>query len=373
VNERERFAAIMSFRPFDRLPVWFFGTWAETKERWSKEGLSGDQMAGGPGGPHLPEMDHDWESGLWHAHGLVNIGPISDELPKILEETSEYKIVRDALGAVKKHSKTNSSIPHTLEHALKPNRESWERFKHTLDPDDPRRWPKDWRQKARELNNRSHVAAFMAGSLFGWLREWLGLEEISYLPYDNPELFDEMVGYLADYFLRVMTPVLRETQFDLGYIFEDCCGKNGALFSPATYQRFFASRYRRMVDTYHSLGVPYVLLDSDGKVDDLLPLWLDSGLDIVFPIEIGTWEAHPARLRQRYGTRLRMMGGVDKHVIPRGETAIRLHLEERKALVLEGGYIPLPDHRIPPECSLEQFRTYLRVFREVFASQEVGT
>ena len=61
-----------------------------------------------------------------------------------------------------------------------------------------------------------------------------------------------------------------------------------------------------------------------------------------------------------------MMGGVDKHIIPQGEAAIRAHLQRLRPLVEEGGYIPMPDHRIPPSCSLEQFRTYVRVFREVF-------
>jgi len=63
---------------------------------------------------------------------------------------------------------------------------------------------------------------------------------------------------------------------------------------------------------------------------------------------------------------MRMIGGLDKHVIPHGEEAIRAELEPLKDLVAEGGYIPMPDHRIPPDCSLEQFRTYLRVFREVY-------
>ena len=50
----------------------------------------------------------------------------------------------------------------------------------------------------------------MAGSLFGWLRDWLGLEGISLLPYDDPELFDEMVGTMADYFMALYEPVLEQ-------------------------------------------------------------------------------------------------------------------------------------------------------------------
>ncbi len=61
-----------------------------------------------------------------------------------------------------------------------------------------------------------------------------------------------------------------------------------------------------------------------------------------------------------------MIGGVNKHVIPLGENAIRAELEPLRALAAEGGFIPMPDHRIPPDTSLEQFRVYLRVFQEIF-------
>jgi hypothetical protein len=67
-----------------------------------------------------------------------------------------------------------------------------------------------------------------------------------------------------------------------------------------------------------------------------------------------------------------MMGGVDKHVIPKGEAAIREHLRELQPLAREGGFIPLPDHRIPPDCSLEQFRSYIRIFKEVFNQESAA-
>ena len=62
-------------------------------------------------------------------------------------------------------------------------------------------------------------------------------------------------------------------------------------------------------------------------------------------------KSSPATFRRTYGTRMRMIGGVNKLVIPRGEAAIRAELEPFRPLVEEGGYIPMPDHRIPPDCA----------------------
>jgi uroporphyrinogen decarboxylase len=93
---------------------------------------------------------------------------------------------------------------------------------------------------------------------------------------------------------------------------------------------------------------------------------MDSGFDILFPIEVGTWKASPVEFRRKYGRQLRMFGGVDKHVIAQGEAAIRSHLMALRPVAMEGGFIPIPDHRIPPSVSLEQFRQYVRIFKEVF-------
>jgi len=57
---------------------------------------------------------------------------------------------------------------------------------------------------------------------------------------------------------------------------------------------------------------------------------------------------------------------VDKHVLTQGDVAVRRHLERLKPLADEGGFLPLPDHRLSPACSLEQLRAYVRIFRDVF-------
>lgn len=372
MTTRERFHAIMGYQSFDRLPVWFFGTWPETKERWRAEGLAHARTQGGSGGPQLPEMDTDWEinpcgrGAIWDNQGILNKGPIAPGEDQVVEETETHRVVRSRLGGLVKYPKVGTSVPQHLEPDLHPTREDWERFKTYFDPDDPRRWIAGWEERARQLNARTHATCFCAGSLFASLRDSLGIEAASYLPYDDPDLYAEMIGFFADYYIALNRRLLSRVAFDFGYFHEDCCFNTGPLISPAMYREHYDRHYRRMIAAYREAGLAFTLMDSDGKVDDLLPCWLDSGFDIVFPIEVGTWKSNPVELRRRHGKRLRMMGGVNKHVIPLGETAIRAELEPLKPLVAEGGYIPLPDHRIPPGCSLEQFRTYVRVFKDVF-------
>jgi uroporphyrinogen decarboxylase len=360
MTHKERFKAIFHNERPDRLPVLFFGTWAETLPRWRSEGL--DQHAG----LQIPGMDPDWERGLWDCHGLVRPDPIGDCEYKVLEETADTVTAQWSCGEIVQSAKHGASIPHTIKHALEPTAESWERFKTFLDPKDPRRYKPGWEEKTKAIAEEDRVLPFMGGSLYGWLRGWMGVENISYIMYDDPELFDEMVEYVCNYFMTVYEPIIKKLKFDFVYFFEDCCGSSGPLFSPDAHKRFFDKRYRKMLEFYKSSGVELSLLDSDGKVEPLIQGWLDSGFDILFPIEVGKWEASPAKLRAKFGSRIKMFGGVDKHVIRKGERALREHLTALRPTVLEGGFLPIPDHRIPPDVSYEEFLTYIRVYKEVF-------
>ena len=365
MNHRERFNAVFNFEKPDRIPCYFFGSWNEAKLRWKEEGFDGELVLG-DAGPQLPGMDPDWEPGMWNCHGLVVTGCIGDIEPKVLEEDETRQVVRSSIGEEIVLRKDGTSVPHTRLHALEPNRKSWEKIKRFLDPAISSRRPPDWETKAAALNERDNVNAFMGGSLYGWLRDWMGVENISYLMYDDPVLLEEMIECITDHFIELLTPVLRIARFDFVYFFEDCCGASGPLFSPAIYFSIFDKHYKRLIEFYKKAAVPFALIDSDGFCEPLVPSWLGSGFDIMFPIEVGKWKANPEALRRKFGRKLRIFGAVDKHFIYGPEENLRQHLQSLKPCVDEGGFIPIPDHRIPPQVSYRQMLRYVEIFHEVF-------
>jgi uroporphyrinogen decarboxylase len=365
MTHRERFNKVFTFQIVDRVPCYFFGSWNETKQRWKNEGFDGELIVG-DGGPQLPGMDPDWESGMWDNQNLVITGCIGDIEPKILEENDERRIIRSSIGEEIIERKDGTSISHTRVHALEPTRASWESFKRFLDPTDSKRRPLGWEEKARDFNKRDEVRTFMGGSLYGWIRGWMGVENISYLMYDDPELLEEMVEYVADHFMQLMEPILRIAKFDFVYFFEDCCGASGPLFSPSIYNEIFDKHYKRLIRFYKDSGVPLTLVDSDGISEALIPSWLGSGFDIMFPIEVGKWGANPEELRKKFGRNLRIFGAVDKNLIYGPEDKLRDHLRSLKPCVDEGGFIPIPDHRVTPQTSYQQMLNYIKTFHGVF-------
>jgi uroporphyrinogen decarboxylase len=374
MTHKERFNKVFTFQQVDRIPCYFFGSWRETKARWRAEGyaepIPGMTDWNSDAGPQLPGMDPDWEPGLWNTHGLVQLGPIGDIKPCLLWEDETRRALRSSLGEEYVERKDGSSISHTTRYALEPTRESWANFKRFLETEG--RYPADLEERAAAVNAEDRVIAFMGGSLYGWLRGWMGVENISYIMYDDAGLLEEMVAYLADHFIRLMEPVLKLVNFDFVYFFEDCCGSSGPLFSPAKYRELFDTHYRRMLRFYKQHGVPLALIDSDGWTEALIPCWRDSGFDILFPIEVGKWGADPADLRNKFGRDLCFFGAVNKNLIGEldgkegSESKLREHLINLLPSVREGGFIPIPDHRIPPDVSYAQMKRYIKIFNEVF-------
>jgi uroporphyrinogen decarboxylase len=85
----------------------------------------------------------------------------------------------------------------------------------------------------------------------------------------------------------------------------------------------------------------------------------------MFPVEVGGG-SDPRAIRERYGDRVRLMGGVDKHALIAGKKAIRAELRRIEPLVQMGGYIPHVDHRVPPDVTYENYLYYLDAKRDLF-------
>ncbi|MEM2740439.1 MAG: hypothetical protein QXQ29_06535 [Candidatus Bathyarchaeia archaeon] len=64
------------------------------------------------------------------------------------------------------------------------------------------------------------------------------------------------------------------------------------------------------------------------------------------------------------------MGGVDKMALIAGEKAVDSTLEKLRPVVEAGGYIPMVDHRCPPEVSYQTYLYYLKRKRKLIGRGE---
>ncbi len=205
------------------------------------------------------------------------------------------------------------------------------------------------------------------GSLLGTIRNWIGVTGVAYIHADDEDLFREIIDTYADLQYRCTeTILLSGARFDYGHFWEDICFKNGPLINPGVFEELVGPHYRRVTELLKQYGITIVSLDCDGKIDALIPTWLHNGVNTMFPIEVGTWEASMLPWREQYGKALRGVGGMNKNVLSEDRAAVDAEIERLRPLVDLGGYIPCPDHRLPPGAEWDNVLYYAERMREVF-------
>jgi hypothetical protein len=370
-SDLERFTACMEYQPAER-PNHELGVWGQTRARWEQEAPE-----------WVKEFTWDWfvgepALGLNHREYIaVNYDFIPPFLCEILEETDEYVVARNSKGIVTKALKsgtaygTRPTMDQYLEFPVR-RPEDFPAIKKRLVAALPERYPPDldvriprWKQRTYPLVLGRNCAA----NGFYWrAREFMGTEALSYAWYDFPALMHEMMEFFADFIIETSRPVLQKIAVDYFVLNEDMAMKRGPLLSPDTFRTFIFPHLKRLVVFFRAHGTRYIAVDSDGDPTALIPLLLEAGVDTIWPIERAS-DVSPQQWRRQFGRSLRLWGGVDKRILPRGREAIRQHLREFIPLIEEGGFIPTVDHTVPPDVSWDNFRTYMDLKQALLAGE----
>ncbi len=363
--------------------------WEKTIQRWRKEGAPEDIVPAIDSylyGPTLRQNEYfhldrmqmmsEVRSGMLYTEGehwkdfpprssLVPIIPLFE--PEILAQDERTITLRAASGQVGKIMRAEGYegvMPQFLERPVK-DRATWNDYKRRLDPNTPQRWPADWPAYVKQCNSRDYPLGIYAGSFFGFLREWMGLEPLLYGFYDDPALIEEMMDTMLNLVTVSATRVLKDIKPDFAMIWEDMAYKNGAMISPAMFRKFMMPRYRKVVDLLHSHDVNVILVDTDGNVGQLIPLWIECGVNATWPLEVAAGN-DAVQIRKQYGKDFIPMGNLDKQALAKGKNEIREEIMKKAPFMLEhGGYFASADHMIPPDVSWENYCYYLDTLREV--------
>jgi hypothetical protein len=359
---RERFLALMEYQPLDRVPNHEVGVWEQTKDRWEREGLN------------IHDLTWDWFTGCEYfdldlrEYIPVHYGMLPPFDVETLEETERHIVYRHANGIITRALKDGESrgmrlsMDQYIDFPVH-DRDDFRKLKKRYNPHLSGRYPSYWKDlRLPAWKDRQHVLVLGANCStlgFYWrAREWMGTEGVSYAWYDQPDLMHEMMEFVADFTIEVSKPVLQEVTPDYIFINEDMAMKNGPLLSPRTYRQFIFPHMRRLVDFFKRSGVPYIIVDTDGNSEPLIPLLVEAGVDGLWPLERAS-DMDPLAIRRKYGRDLRLWGGVDKRELTKDKAAIDAHLRSLAPLIEDGGFIPTVDHLVPPDVSLENFKYYM--------------
>jgi hypothetical protein len=85
--------------------------------------------------------------------------------------------------------------------------------------------------------------------------------------------------------------------------------QNSTFCSPETYARLWLPYYRRMNDWIHENTSWKTFKHSCGAVEPLMQLFIESGFDIINPVQINASGMEPRMLKKKYGDKLVFWGG----------------------------------------------------------------
>jgi uroporphyrinogen decarboxylase len=177
--------------------------------------------------------------------------------------------------------------------------------------------------------------------------------------------------FLADFWVELWDQALAEVQVDCAHFWEDMAYRTGPLISPALFREFMTPCYRKVTGFLKDKGVHIILVDSDGNLDELIPLFLEAGLTGIWPVEVQAGN-DLLEIRRSY-PKLRILGGIDKLEIARGQEATDRELEKKMPYMLaRGGYIPHLDHAAHPGISWPDF-CYYRSRLKQYIENQAGT
>jgi uroporphyrinogen decarboxylase len=387
-TSRERFIKTLEFGQAD--PRWiraYVFIWPETEIKWRDQGYDGPELGWhGEGIPQRFGLDALLRVDPWY-------GPVPEFAYHVLEEDDRTKVYVNHEGILMREFKEHSdtSMPQFLKYPVE-TREDFERLSSerlVLNPQ--QRFPEVWRQQITE--GRLHSVAGAAnitaiegedlseepapvipsepveetprfcwadrwGGFFGSLRNMLGVQNLCLAFYDQPELVERMMEERSDRIIEITAEVLKYTPIDMFGYWEDMAYNHGSLVDPKMYRKFALKHYRRVNDWLRSQGIKHILLDSDGDVTELISIWVDSGINVLWPFERQSG-MDVLKVRSEYGRDLALMGGIDKRTLIAGGEEMKTEIDRVMPLVEEGGYIPELDHSVPPDISWPNFCEYI--------------
>lgn len=202
------------------------------------------------------------------------------------------------------------------------------------------------------------------GNLWEMTRLLVGMENALLLTVTDTRIFDYLMGKLSevldgfyDTFLNAVGPYIQVIEFADDY------GTNvGPMFNPEVYRKFMKPRYKKSIEMIKKKAPQAkVMLHCDGAIRKFLPDLIETGFEVLNPIEWHLPGMDPVGLKRDFGNDLVFNGGVDvKHVLTEGTVEdvrreVRLRIEQ---MGHGGGYILAPAHNFTNDMPLQNLLAF---------------
>lgn len=350
LTERERMLRTFRHQEIDRIMM-LDSPWAGTIRRWQNEGMPTNVA---------------WED-YFGFDRVIRIQP--DNSPRferrVIERNERYTVFTTPWGVTQRVFNELDSTPENLKFYYDSS-DKWEEAKKAMLEYHEDRIPWDflkqnyprWKSEGRFLQLVIWFGFDVAHS------HMIGTENFLIGMYDEPEwvtdVFDTYLKTSLDLCQRILDAGY---EFDGIFWYDDMGYKGSPFFSPTAYRELLKPYHKKAVDWAHERGM-VTELHSCGYIEPLLPDVVDTGVEMLNPLEIKAG-MDPSRLKLAYGDKLAFHGGINAQIWDNIELVIS-EMERIIPMMKEGyGYVFASDHSIPSSVSLENMKIISKRAREL--------
>lgn len=224
-------------------------------------------------------------------------------------------------------------------------------------------------QQARQITDKAIMMCNATGGIWEHSLYLRGVQQaFTDLALDRrlaETLADRNLEWISAYWTNVLDVV--GDLVDVVQLGEDMGSQVGLFFSPTLYRNIYKPKLRRLVDTIRARTKAKIYLHSCGSVHPLIPDWIECGIEILNPVQVGAAGMVPAELKREFGRDLTFWGGGCHTGLLMNGTPQQVAEEVRRRireLGPGGGYVLGSIHNIQPGVParnvVTMFQTALR-------------
>ncbi|MFC2075508.1 uroporphyrinogen decarboxylase family protein [candidate division KSB1 bacterium] len=181
-------------------------------------------------------------------------------------------------------------------------------------------------------------------------------------------ILDHVTAIKIAYWSKVL-PLLGDTVSVVVEV-DDLATQNGLMISPDIYRKMIKPCHTKVHQAIKeaSKGRVKIFFHSCGAVRELLPDLIESGIDILNPLQVSAAGMEPSEIKRDFGDVLSFWGGAvnSQSTLPRG-TPDEVRDETKRnieTLAPGGGFVFAPIHNVQRDVPVENFMAMWETWRE---------
>ena len=240
------------------------------------------------------------------------------------------------------------------------------------------------KQEAEDIYNNTEYAIFLdpCFSSFGdivniigvALKDPKGIRDISewyMLSHTNKNYIKSVNEYQCELALESYAKIYNAIGNKIDVVFvsgTDFGTQNGQIFSVESFRDIYKPYLKRVNDWIHNHTKWKTFIHSCGSIYQFIPDFIDSGFDILNPVQISAFNMEPEKLKKEFGKDITFWGGAvdSQKTLPFGtpkevKEAVRRNIE---IFFNDGGFVFANIHILQANIPIENIAAMIEVIHE---------